>query len=111
MVFENRDILFEGRDVNNRKILFLGIWLFVFILVVSALMIPLCFYLWEISAPPSGTSTAATHQPAVILEVMPNYEIQKWRTETSALKTDEKIAKAMAESLEKGFAVRERQET
>lgn len=106
MLHENKDILFEGRDTQNRKVLWFGIWLFIVMGVTALLMIPLVHYLWDAVKEPGSASAPVFTPPGVVLEVLPSQELSRMRAEIKAKEADKQINQAMKDTLAQGFPVK-----
>ncbi|HCM42363.1 MAG TPA: hypothetical protein PLY88_00605 [Candidatus Omnitrophota bacterium] len=105
---ENKDILFEGRDTQDKKIFILGIWLFAVMGACSLLMIPLVHYLWEWaeSANPRVEKTVSLSAPTVILETHPSRDYQNFKKNTQDSHASEKIDAAVKTALAEGYPVK-----
>lgn len=108
MSHENKDILFEGRDTQDKKIFVLGIWLFAVMIGTSLLMIPLVKHLWHWaeSANPRVEKTVSLSTPVVILETHPSRDYQDFKKSIEASHTSEKIDTAVKAALAEGFPVK-----
>ena len=105
MTNENRDILFEKRDIDTPAVTNALFWMLVVMLVSSLLMIPLTNYLWSITSSKPTHSEKST-SPQVILEVSPSQELQKMKSQISDDQDHEKIDAVMSKALKQGFVVR-----
>ena len=108
MAHEHKDILFEGRDTQDKKIFIFGLWLFAVMIGTSLLMIPLVKHLWHWaqSANPKVEKSAAISTPQVILEVHPSRDYQDLKKNIETAQTSEKIEAAVRATLEEGLPVK-----
>ncbi len=108
MAHEHKDILFEGRDTQDKKIFIFGLWLFGVMIATSLLMIPLVKHLWHWaqSANPQVEKSAAISTPAVILEVHPNHDLKKMHDEYQANQSQDAIKTAIQATLSEGLPVK-----
>lgn len=108
MSHEHKDILFEGRDTQDKKIFVLGLWLFAIMIGTSMLMIPLVKKLldWAPSATPKVKKSATVSTPAVILETHPSRDYQDLKKNIEASHASEKIESAVKATLEEGLPVK-----
>lgn len=108
MAHEHKDILFEGRDTQDKKIFIFGIWLFAVMIGTSLLMIPLVKHLWHWaqSANPQVEKSAVLATPPVILETHPSRDYQDLKKKIETSQASEKIEAAIKATLEEGLPVK-----
>ncbi len=108
MAHEHKDILFEGRDTQDKKIFIFGLGLFAVMIGTSLLMIPLVKTLlhWAPSANPRVEKSANFPTPSVILETHPSRDYQDLKQSIKASHTSEKIDAAIQATLDEGLPVK-----
>jgi len=108
MTHEHKDILFEGRDTQDKKIFIFGIWLFAVMIGTSLLMIPLVKHLWHWaeSVNPKVETPASRDTPAVILETHPSRDYQDFKKKIEDSRASEKIDAAVKAALADGYPVK-----